>query len=83
MTPLPVLLLLTLLLYPSVASPFCFEEAARAYGISPMLLRSIAGVESGMNPAAVHRNSNGSMDFGLMQVNSSWLKPLGADSGSC
>ncbi len=76
-----LILFLTLLLTPGAAYPFCFEEAGAAYGISPVLLRSIADVESGMNPAAVHHNRNGSTDFGLMQINSSWLKPLGVDSG--
>jgi len=66
---------------PAPAHPFCFDEAGRAYGISPLLLRGIARVESNMNPAAINRNSNGSMDVGLMQVNSYWLKTLGTTSG--
>jgi len=73
-------LLLLLLFFPGAAYPFCFDQAGAAYGISPTLLRGIAGVESGMNPAATNRNSNGSTDFGLMQINSSWLKTLGLSS---
>ena len=69
-----------LLLVPCQAFSFCFDEAGRAYGISPLLLRGIARVESNMNPAAVNRNSNGSIDLGLMQVNSFWLKTLGTTS---
>lgn len=68
---------LTALLLPSTALPFCFEEAGRAYGISPQLLRGIARVESGLDPGAVNRNTNGSTDLGLMQINSFWLRPLG------
>lgn len=68
---------LAALLLPSPALPFCFEEAGKAYGISPLLLRGIARVESSMNPAAINRNTNGSSDLGLMQINSFWLKPLG------
>jgi hypothetical protein len=73
-------LLFLLLFFPGAAYPFCFDQAGAAYGISPALLRGIAGVESGMNPAAQNRNSNGSIDFGLMQINSSWLKQLGLSS---
>ena len=70
-----------LFLLPPPAHSFCFDEAGRAYGISPLLLRGIARVESSMNPAAINRNSNGSTDLGLMQVNSYWLKTLGTTSG--
>jgi len=63
-------------LIPSQALSFCFDEAGRNYGVSPALLRGIARVESGMRPDAVNYNSNGSADFGLMQVNSFWLKAL-------
>ena len=66
-----------LFLAPCQALAFCFDEAGRTYGISPLLLRGIARVESNMNPKAVNRNSNGSIDLGLMQVNSFWLKTLG------
>jgi len=69
-----------LLLLPGTAFPFCFDEAGRTYGINPRLLRGIARVESNMNPEAVNRNSNGSIDLGLMQVNSFWLKTLGTTS---
>ncbi|MFB3925462.1 MAG: lytic transglycosylase domain-containing protein [Syntrophales bacterium] len=55
----------------------CFEAAGRRYGISPKLLRCIAEIESGMNPAAVHRNQNGSYDYGIMQINSQWEKIIG------
>ena len=68
------------MLLPVTASAFCFEEAGQAYGVSPLLLRGIARVESGENPTATNRNKNGSVDLGLMQINSSWLKPLGASA---
>ncbi len=66
---------------PSHALSFCFEDAERAYGVSQQLLRGIARVESNMYPAAVNKNSNGSADYGLMQVNSFWFKPLGTTAG--
>lgn len=62
-----------------IASAFCFDEAARTYGINPDLLRGIARIESKNNPSALNRNQNGSTDLGIMQINSSWIKPLGLD----
>jgi hypothetical protein len=56
---------------------FCFEEAGAEYGINPQILRAIAKVESNYNPAAVNMNTNGTYDFGLMQINSSWAATLG------
>ncbi len=56
---------------------FCFEEAGEEYGISPEILYNIASVESSFNPAAVNVNANGSYDYGLMQINSSWAKTIG------
>ena len=75
------LLVLSLVLLPSILNAFCFEEAGRAYNINPLLLESIASVESNLNPKAINRNKNGSHDIGLMQVNSAWLKPLKLDAG--
>lgn len=67
---------------PTMASAFCFEEAGNEYGVSPLLLWSIAKHESGMNPAAICRNGNGTYDYGLMQINSSWAKALVFTMGS-
>jgi soluble lytic murein transglycosylase-like protein len=60
---------------------FCFEEAGETYGINPSLLKSIARIESNLNPKAMNKNQNGSIDIGLMQINSFWIKTLGLDSG--
>lgn len=68
-----------MILMPGSALPFCFEEAGSAYSLPPRLLESIATVESGLNPAALNHNRNGSTDFGLMQVNSSWIGPARLD----
>lgn len=54
----------------------CWDEAASRYGVNASVLYAIARTESGLNPAAVNRNANGSRDIGLMQINSSWLPLL-------
>ena len=58
---------------------YCFDEAGSQYGINPKILQAIARVESNNNPRAVNRNRNGSYDFGVMQINSSWGYRLGLD----
>ncbi|MGY4837965.1 lytic transglycosylase domain-containing protein [Burkholderia pyrrocinia] len=54
----------------------CLDDAAAYHRVNPLLLRSIAAVESGFNPSAVNVNSNGSTDLGLMQINTWWLAKL-------
>jgi len=54
----------------------CWDEAASRYGVNASVLYAIAKTESSLDPAAVHRNANGSRDIGLMQINSSWLPLL-------
>lgn len=58
------------------ASANCWHYASSKFGIESRLLRAIAHVESGMNPSALGRNTNGTTDMGLMQINSSHLKQL-------
>ena len=62
---------------PTATHAFCFEQAGREYDIAPLLLWGIARTESGFNPNAINRNTNGTYDFGLMQINSSWAATLG------
>ncbi|WP_308738022.1 transglycosylase SLT domain-containing protein [Serratia liquefaciens] len=54
----------------------CWDYSAKQFGIEARLLASIAQVESGMNPTALGKNSNGSVDIGLMQINSVHLPKL-------
>lgn len=71
---------LTLSLIATVTTPvhaFCFDEAGERYGVSPFALWAITKAESDFNPGAVNYNKNGSIDVGLMQINSIHAKQLG------
>lgn len=66
-----------LLLLPCLAARAdCLDDAAVYHGVNSTLLRSIALHESHMNPLATHRNTDGSEDIGLMQINSTHLARL-------
>jgi len=54
----------------------CFVSASQHYRVNPYLLYAIAKVESGLNPHAINRNKNGTIDRGIMQINSSWDRYL-------
>ncbi len=54
----------------------CFDIAGERHGVAPKLLYVIAQHESAMNPRAINRNKDGSIDIGLMQINSRWLPSL-------
>lgn len=69
-------MILCTILLPSTLFAFCFEYAGNEHGITPIILESIAKVESSLNPRAINRNRDGSVDIGLMQINSGWLKTL-------
>ncbi|KUF25177.1 MULTISPECIES: lytic transglycosylase domain-containing protein [Xanthomonas] len=62
------------------ASPFaradCFEEAAGYQHVNPWVLRAIAWQESRGRADAIHRNNNGTVDYGKMQINSIHLRRL-------
>ncbi len=64
------------LLVATATGEACWEEAATRYQVSSTLLHAIARTESGLNPQAIGRNTNGSRDIGLMQINSAWLPTL-------
>ena len=68
-----------LMLYGSTVRATCFEKAGQLHKVNPQLLCAIAWVESSGNPQAMnlgHINRTGSIDIGLMQVNSSHLANL-------
>ncbi|WJF90318.1 lytic transglycosylase domain-containing protein [Paraburkholderia bonniea] len=63
----------------------CFDEAARYQSVNPLILRAIAWQESRNRPDALHKNTNGSTDYGVMQINSIHLPRLsqyGISSGT-
>jgi len=54
----------------------CFKEAATRYSINFYMLLAIAKTESNFDRHATNKNTNGSADYGLMQINSSWFDDL-------
>ncbi|OPY60382.1 MAG: Transglycosylase SLT domain protein [Syntrophorhabdaceae bacterium PtaU1.Bin034] len=61
----------------------CFDEAGERYRISPQLLWAIAKTESNFSATAVNHNNNGSFDYGVMQINSSWYRELRVPIDGC
>ena len=74
-----------LLSCPAVAFGACFDVAGARYGVSSQLLCAVAKCESNMNATAInrtHKARTGTIDIGLMQINSShltWLEKYGID----
>jgi soluble lytic murein transglycosylase-like protein len=56
----------------------CFASAAERNQLDEDLLLAIAKVESDFNPRAMHYDSDGTYDLGVMQINSSHLTWLQA-----
>ena len=55
----------------AIADDQNFKEAGEYYEINYLLLKAIAQTESRQNPNAINcANSNGSCDYGIMQINS-------------
>ncbi|RQS15840.1 hypothetical protein DIE06_21630 [Burkholderia sp. Bp8998] len=54
----------------------CFDHAAAYQHVNPLILRAIAWQESHNRADAMHVNANGSVDYGMMQINSIHLSPL-------
>lgn len=54
----------------------CIEPAAQYHGVNAYILRAILKVESNLNPGAVGKNDNRSIDVGIGQMNSIHFKEL-------
>lgn len=54
-----------------------WEGVASRYGVNAQVLYAIAHLESSVNPSALRKNSDGTQDIGMMQINSRWLPHLG------
>ena len=55
----------------------CIDDAANYHRVHPFVLRAIAFQESRMKPSVVSHNTDGSVDFGMMGINSVHLSELG------
>jgi soluble lytic murein transglycosylase-like protein len=58
----------------------CMLAASSFYHLPPRVLPAIQAVEGG-SVGVVSRNTNGSADLGVMQVNTLWVGPLAAATG--
>jgi Transglycosylase SLT domain len=54
----------------------CISAAATYHGVNPHLLVAVLSVESGLNPHAIGKNTNGTIDMGMAQINSMHLPEL-------
>lgn len=54
----------------------CVVKAAEHHSVNPWVLKAILKVESNFKPSAVTRNTNGTVDLGMAQINSIHLKEL-------
>ena len=57
-------------------SQSCWKEAADYHHVDMWLLYSMAWVESRHHSNSIGKNKNGSLDLGLMQINTLWLPTL-------
>ena len=61
---------------PLTSATQCVVKAAERHSVNPWVLKAILKVESNFKPGAVTRNSNGTVDLGMAQINSIHLKEL-------
>ncbi|MDO8278968.1 MAG: lytic transglycosylase domain-containing protein [Burkholderiaceae bacterium] len=54
----------------------CVAPAAQYHKVNPQLLDAILAVESGHNPRAIGKNTNGTTDWGIGQINTIHLDEL-------
>lgn len=69
---------------PATSATQCVVKAAERHSVNPWVLKAILKVESNFKPGAITRNTNGTVDLGMAQINSVHLKELskfGIDEG--
>ena len=54
----------------------CFDSAGSYQRVNPTMLRAIAVRENSRCDSTIHKNANGSVDVGCMQINSIHFKEL-------
>jgi soluble lytic murein transglycosylase-like protein len=54
--------------------------AAQQYGVDPNIALGIAAHESGFNPNATNHNTNGTTDWGVMQLNDTTVQTMGVSN---
>ncbi|PKC36091.1 type III secretion system protein [Pantoea ananatis 15320] len=54
----------------------CIVEAAQCFQINPLLIKAIIWQESRNRQQAANRNTNSTVDVGIMQINTAHLKAL-------
>lgn len=69
-------LLLSISIFSSPSFADCYDDAGAYHGVNPWILRAISARESGGNANAINRNSNGTVDIGWTQTNSTHLPEL-------
>jgi soluble lytic murein transglycosylase-like protein len=72
------ILISLILLLPATARAqrYCFNRASQRYGLPVSLIKAVAYTESSFNPQAIDYDSNGTYDYGVMQINTIWYKQL-------
>lgn len=59
------------------SDPYCFELTSKQSGIPAALLKAMSFVESRHKTDAINVNTDGSIDYGHMQINSLWVSQIG------
>lgn len=59
------------------SSASCVQDAAKFHKVNAQILAAILVVESGLRATAIGRNADGSVDFGIAQINSRHFAELG------
>lgn len=70
-------LLVSLIFVSAYSSAYCYEEAGRRFNVNVPLLKAICFTESSFDSKVINSgNSDGSVDYGLCQINDWWLPKL-------